>query len=299
MFRAGPAKLFTAMSTLVTGSSGQIGSRCRSMLVGPVTCLDARPSEGVICCDLRQPVSPAQQAELAGVTQVIHLAGSRSDPPFSAAAAWSATEANAIGTANLLAALPPTVEHVVLVSSISVYGPSARGSKLSETGLLQPRSAYGASKANAERIARLWGDRTGTPVTIARVAQVYGEGTDPNNGLYRMLATAIAREPIVLSCRDRMRRDYIHLDDVARILGELVARPGNRVVNVGSGEGIELIALARLVAEICNAPPPRAEGGDGEDLVLDTSVLTSLGLAPQISLEQGARAEHARLVARS
>ena len=288
------------MSTLVTGSRGQIGSRCLARLDDPGLGLDLHGGPDVVECDLRAPLSRAQQESLADVKRVIHLAGSREDPPFNAAAAWQATEANAIGTANLLAALPQTVEHVVLVSSISVYGRDARGAKLVEHGPIQPRSAYGASKANAEHIARLWSDRTDTPLTVARVAQVYGEGTDSRNGLYRMLVAALTGDAIVLSCRPDMRRDYIHVEDVARILCSLVALPANRVVNVGSGHGITMIELAELITSLCSGPPPitRAHDDAGEDLVVDTSLLASLGLEPVITMADGVRAERERLGAR-
>jgi nucleoside-diphosphate-sugar epimerase len=287
------------MSTLVTGALGQIGSRCRRLLDRSALALDARAGEGVTACDLRQPVTEDVRAALAGVTRVIHLAGSRTDLPFDAAVAWQATEANAIGTAHLLAALPARLDHVVLVSSISVYRAAPRGAKLVESDPVQPRSAYGASKANAERIVRMWADRTGTPVTIARVAQVYGEGTDPRNGLYRMFAAAMAGQPITVACRPDLRRDYIHVDDVARILCGIAARPGDRIVNLGSGDGIAMLELARLVAAACGAPPPRVEAGSdgGEDLVLETSALGALGLAPAIAIHDGVRSEHARIAA--
>src|SRR4051812_2898261 len=130
------------MSTLITGALGQIGSQCRSVLAGQVISLDSRDGAGILACDVRRPLMDSTRNELAGVKRVLHLAGSKANLPFDSVSAWNATEANAIGTANLLAALPGTVEHVVVVSSISVYGASPRGEKLSEDATLQPRSAY-------------------------------------------------------------------------------------------------------------------------------------------------------------
>jgi len=263
---------------LVTGSCGQIGSRCLDALRGraEVVGLDRRAPADVVH-DLRTPLSPSA---LEGIDAVLHLAGSREDVAFEPTAAWAAVEANVVATANLLAAVPPAA-HVVLVSSISAGA----------------ASAYGASKSAAEHVARLWTGR----LTIARLAQVYGPGTDPRNGMYRMIAAARRGEAIVVDCRPDLRRDYIHVNDAARLLVEILLGPSAGEINVGSGGGVAIGELARLIAGLCGAPPPtlRADPpAGGRDYVLDTAALAARGLGPAIGLADGVASEIARLGAR-
>ena len=119
---------------------------------------------------------------------------------------------------------------MVLVSSVSVYGEGSAA--LDEGRDARPRSSYGVSKLYAEQLGALWAQVHDRQLTIARLTQVYGPGTDPRNGIYRMLREALGGRSVRVTCRPGMLRDYLHAEDAARLLLELLDQQGGGILNV-------------------------------------------------------------------
>jgi nucleoside-diphosphate-sugar epimerase len=117
---------------------------------------------------------------LDNIECVIHIAGlahifsrkNTATAPFKAA--------NEIGTVNVArAAAEAGVQHFVLISSVSVYGPFTYGIYDEETPCF-PVGPYAESKYQAEQRAIEVAKNTGMSLTIFRLATLYGEG-DPGN----------------------------------------------------------------------------------------------------------------------
>lgn len=166
---------------LVTGASGFVGSHLVAALAGAgwrVRALVRPRSErrwldgipGVACAvgDVTEPAT--LPAALDGATRVDHCAG-----VTTARRRRDFFRVNTGGTRHLLEAClrrRGTPPRVVLVSSQAAAGPTPDGAPLDETAPCRPITAYGASKAAAEQVARTFGDRI--PLTIVRPPSVYG-----------------------------------------------------------------------------------------------------------------------------
>ena len=71
------------------------------------------------------------------------------------------------------------INEIIFTSSISVYGPNEESRH--ESSDLTPNSAYGFSKAQAEKIHQSWAsDNPASKLTIVRPAVVFGEGEGGN-----------------------------------------------------------------------------------------------------------------------
>jgi UDP-4-keto-D-FucNAc 4-reductase len=203
---------------LITGANGFLGSEIvRQALYAGKT---VRASDqGEICCisgvdycraNILEPASliPA----IKGMDAVIHAAGLAHIFDKSQSAIAPFKDVNEIGTANLAsAAAHAGAQHFVLVSSVSVYGSSARG--IDETACCNPKSDYSKSKLQAEQRATQIALASGMNLTILRLATLYGEG-DPGN-VARLMRT-IDRGRFVMVGSGSNRKSLIHREDAAR-----------------------------------------------------------------------------------
>ena len=119
-------------------------------------------------------------------------------------------EVNILGNMNVLEASRLSgVRRFIFASSVYVY---------SESG-----SFYRASKQAAERFIETYQDRYGLDYTILRYGSLYGRRTDDRNGIYRMLHEAIEQRSITYKGSGEAIREYIHVEDAARMSVQAVS----------------------------------------------------------------------------
>jgi nucleoside-diphosphate-sugar epimerase len=133
-----------------------------------------------------------------GAQVVVHAAGlikARRPAEFEAV--------NSAGVRSVARAAGPTA-HVLLISSLAARAPQL--------------SPYAASKRAGEEIAR---ELVGPRLTIARPTAVYGPGDRETFGLFRAAATS----PILPVFDPAARITLVHVEDLARQVAALAARP--------------------------------------------------------------------------
>jgi nucleoside-diphosphate-sugar epimerase len=142
-------------------------------------------------------------------------------------------QVNEIGTANVVsAAARMGVEHFILISSVSVYGPYTQG-MYSEDTQINPEGPYALSKANAEMRAQEIAHKTGISLTILRLATLYGEGDPGNIG---RLMRALDRGRFFWIGDGHNRKSLLYKGDAARACLAILSNPatGVRIYNVSS-----------------------------------------------------------------
>jgi UDP-glucose 4-epimerase len=110
-----------------------------------------------------------------------------------------------------------------------------------------PRHLFDFSKGLGESLCHA----SGRPeVRIARLSNVYADDLSADNFLHGLTKSALARKRVKVSAPVNAARDYVHMDDVCRLL-EVIALKGRRsVYNVASGENVTNADLFALVAEL-------------------------------------------------
>lgn len=186
---------------------------------------------------------------------------------------------------------PPLV--VLTGSGGAVYDPSLPP-PYDERTPARPRSAYGRAKLALETALR---ERApAVPGLVLRLGNVYGPGqrTGTGQGVIAHWLEAIAgRRPVRVYGDAEVRRDYVFVDDVVDVLASI--RRGDTsapVLNIGSGEGVPLGELLRVVASVVGERPaaethtPRAF--DARDVTLDIRLAAAeLGWRPRTPLAEG------------
>jgi UDP-glucose 4-epimerase len=182
---------------------------------------------------------------------------------------------------------------LVLLSSAAVYGVTEL-EPLHEDLPKQPISPYGAHKALAEDLALHWSRQFDLPIAILRFFSVYGPGLRKQL-LWELSRRALAGEdPLTLFGTGEERRDFIHVEDAARLIAAAAdpALAPPLVMNGGSGQATSVRDLAtQLLAALGCTQEARfsgaAKAGDPPTLVADQTRSRAFGFKPSISLEKG------------
>lgn len=195
----------------------------------------------------------AVRAALQGVDVVYHLAaqsnvlGAIHDVGYS-------FQTNVVGTFNLLAAAREmNIRRFIFTSSREVYG-ETEDLPVRESAPLNPKNAYGASKAAGEFYCRVFA-QSGLETTVLRLANVYGTG-DRDRVIPLFIRNALGGRPLVIY-GDRKLLDFVWVGDVVNAL-VLAQSPrlAGKTVNIGSGYGVTLTELAARILDITGASSP-------------------------------------------
>jgi UDP-glucose 4-epimerase len=247
------------MRVVVTGIGGYVPSnialrmseRCRVVGVGRATKfpLLRRLSERVELFEADVADRDALAAACRGADVVIHGAG----PIVERWCAENPDEARRViveGTRVVSEAARRERATLVHLSTLSVYSTHrVRPQPVDEESELLPDTVYGTLKAEAERQAFADG------ALVLRISNVFGSGAavpaHPHVVTTIFAARAASGEPIVISGDGEEAFDFVHIDDVARLVDQLATSPPRlpAVLNVSYGSAITLRALAELVRE--------------------------------------------------
>ncbi|HHY57525.1 MAG TPA: NAD-dependent epimerase/dehydratase family protein [Chloroflexi bacterium] len=213
---------------LVTGANGFLGSEVVNRLLTAghsVRATGKEPSYSHSDVEyIRADIT--QAAQLSAVTSeiaaVIHTAGLAHVFHRFAALADRFFQINELGAENVArAAAADGVEHFILISSVSVYGPSTHG-LCTEESPCQPEGAYALSKLNAEHGVAELAKETGMAVTILRLATLYGEGDPGNVG---RLMRSLDRGRFLWIGDGHNRKSLLYRGDAARACLAVLDKP--------------------------------------------------------------------------
>jgi dTDP-L-rhamnose 4-epimerase len=252
--------------------------------------------------------------------------------------------ANDLGTAVLLEAVAAQpVGQLVVASSMSIYGEGAyrlpdgrhfhearRSPRDLKQGRWEPSgpdgaaleavatdegkrpdlaSIYALTKYAQERAVLIFGEAYDIPAVALRLFNVFGAGQALSNPYTGVLANFAARlangeRPTIFE-DGRQRRDFVHVEDVARAFRLALDSPqaAGSAINIGSGRSYTIAQVAQLLADSMDVPElePEVLGrfrvGDIRNCFADISRAQALlGFEPRHLLEDsvGAFAEWVR-----
>jgi dolichol-phosphate mannosyltransferase len=165
-----------------------------------------------------------------------------------------------------------------------------------EDEVLDPNSAYAATKAAATHYCRQAALAEGLPVRTLRLYSAYGPWEDPRRLIPTLLAHARNGELPPLAAPDTAR-DFVYVEDVcdAYLLAARTAgQESGAIYNVGSGTQTSLrdiVDLARRLFGVADEPQwntiPSRTWDTGIWVADAGKIRATLGWTPQTSLEAG------------
>jgi UDP-glucose 4-epimerase len=218
--------------------------------------------------------------------------------PYSYEASDSYIDTNLRGTLNILqAARELAIGRTVITSTSEVYG-TARYTPIDEAHPLQAQSPYSASKIAADKLAESYHLSFALPVVTVRPFNTYG----PRQSSRAVIPTIVSQ---LLAGADRLHlgsvdpvRDLLYVEDTARgfLAAGLAEKAVGQVINLGTGQGISIGDLARVIMRVVGREVPivhdaariRPEASEVRLLVAKYEVARKLlGWEPRVTLPEG------------
>jgi UDP-glucose 4-epimerase len=148
-----------------------------------------------------------------------------------------------------------TVKKFVFFSSAAVYGEDVEHSNISEKTPVCPTTYYGLVKYTSERL--LWktlgihAQEGVPPLLVLRPALVYGPGDQAGGyGPSGFLQSLARGEKVTLWGDGEELREFIFIDDVTRIVRDLLIHDRSGVVNLASGTAYTFRNAAEIASRL-------------------------------------------------
>lgn len=147
-----------------------------------------------------------------------------------------------------------SVNHIVYISTIEVYGRKDLMLPLNEQSKIQPTSYYAISKLTSEYIfKKICSDRQ-IPLTILRLPGVYGPGDTHNSPIKIFITTAIKKEVIKINGHGSQLRDFLYIKDLVEIIKLIISSRITGVYNAVSGKSYSINEILKFMEELCDHP---------------------------------------------
>lgn len=162
---------------------------------------------------------------------------------------------------------------------------------------LRPISHYGVLKVALENAAHVFNNKYGLNILSARIANPYGPGQDYKKGIGfidAILRKSLNSEEITIFGDGSIVRDYIYVEDVARILVDMAHSPFNfEEINIGTGVGTsqnEIIDIFKELGYNSKVVYTDKRGFDVKKNILDIKRLKSVYKDELVNLRDGIKA---------
>jgi UDP-glucose 4-epimerase len=226
------------------------------------------------------------------VDYVFHLAAeSRLQPAINNPI--NAVTKNVVGTCTVLQCSRESgVKKVLYSSTSSAYGLNKFPNI--ETDPNDCLNPYSASKVAGEELCKMYTNLYGLKTIIFRYFNVYGERS-PTIGQYApvigiFLRQFLSGESLTIVGDGHQRRDFVHVRDVVNAnimsaISNINDEHYGQVYNIGSGENISILEIAKLISSDYIHIPPR-DGEARTTLACIDKFKKVFGWTPKIKLEK-------------
>lgn len=152
-------------------------------------------------------------------------------------------------------------ESLLYLSTTRVYegGGSAREEDSVYVHPSKPDSLYNISKLMGESLCLASGR---ADVRIARLSNVYGKDFSADSFLSYVVRDAVGKGKVILQSAMTSEKDYVHINDVVRLLPQISLSGRHRVYNIASGVNTTNRALMEVIQRVTGCAVEVADGAE-------------------------------------
>jgi len=152
---------------------------------------------------------------------------------------------------NLLKVIPIHAKHVIFFSTIDVYGLNPT-LPISELNPVNPNDFYAKAKLDSEIILKKEAGIKGFNLTILRLCGIYGKGDTSKSTINRLVSSAINGRRINITSDPDIERDFILVNDISRIVENIVDNKIIGIFNIATGKSQTIYAIAKKIVSTLN-----------------------------------------------
>lgn len=255
-------------SVLVTGASGFVGRSLLKSLIRAgchviplVRSPSGLPAEVIL--DFNDDDFTSKIQKIQPVNAVIHL-GAKVD--------WNLQRSNlfvpnVLATANLVNWAKSIGAYFIFTSTATICG--ASNPLITKDTKVNLDTDYAYSKWLAEEIIKM----SRVPYLILRISGIYGKNGPQHLGLNNAITGALQGKPPIQIGKGDIKRNYIYVEDLSRIITDCLKRKVTGIHLVG---GPEAISIDEMLQKICDVflpgmTPIYKEGGKSFDQIIEHS----------------------------
>ncbi len=140
------------------------------------------------------------------------------------------------------------VKKFIFASSASIYG-DTKNVKVRENFVQNPKHYYAYTKYIGEKMIERYCKNNDINFSILRFFNVYG----PNSTavVARFVAQHLQNKPITIYGNGLQKRDFIHVNDLNRVILKIIntSKGNNQIFNIGSGIAKRILDLKNIIAK--------------------------------------------------
>ena len=157
---------------------------------------------------------------------------------------------------------------LLFMSSSHVYSYSNK--RINEKSDVKPHNNYGKFKLKSENYIK----KNLDDYLIMRIFNIYGKNQPSSFFIPDMISKITNNENITIN---KSIRDFIHVDEVSKIINFTIKKKIFGTINVGSGRGVTLKYIVKNIGKNINIKPRLTENNYSNKIVANISLLKSYG----------------------
>lgn len=134
---------------------------------------------------------------------------------------------------------------LIYASSSKIYSDKNRR-QLKETDSADPKNKYEKNKINCEKIVL---KNNGI---VLRISNIYGDKIKKESVFLKIIRQINNKSPYLYLNSTHHIRDFLYIEDLLELFKKIISNPKTGIFNVGSGKGISILSLLKLISKIFN-----------------------------------------------